>query len=440
MAQLNLAERARRLLARNLWIRPAVASAFSIAMAAGAYVFGRSYDGRFDFDIDEPSLASLFTIFASSMLTVATFTVSAIVTAASSASNSTTPRAARLVLGDSKAQIVLSAFIAAFIYSILSILALKLLNYGNAGRFVLFTGLLAIVAFVLVSFINWVDHAMKLGRHDNIIDRLSEAALNLMRPEHVGTWGAVAYDGAAPAAALGIAAPCVGYVSELDLQGLQDIAEDFGGAVYLTVRPGDFVDARQPFAYLTPVSDAAREHEANVREAIDVGSTREFDTDVRFGLVNLAETADRALSAGINDPGTAIAVLGRQLQVITRWADVSAEGECNEVRFDRVYMPPLAADEIVRDCFTPIARDGAAAVEVGIRLQKTLAAVVRLNRPDMTRAALEMSETALTLAEATLVAEPHKARVRKAAEEVRRLAEAPDEGEQDLTAAAGVSF
>lgn len=440
MAQLSLAGRARRLLTRNLWIRPAIASLFSMAMAAGAYFFGRSYDGRFDLDIDEPALVSLFTIFASSMLTVATFTVSAIVTAASSASNSTTPRASRLVLGDSKAQIVLSAFIAAFIYSIISILALKVLHYGNAGRFVLFAGLLGIVAFVLVSFVNWVDHAMKLGRQDTTIERLSEAALNLMRPEHVGTWGAVAYDGAAPAAALGIAAPSVGYVSELDVERLQDIAEALGGAVYLTVRPGDFVDARQPFAYLTPVSDAAREREADVREAVDIASTREFDTDVRFGLVNLAETADRALSPGINDPGTAIAILGRQLEVITRWADVVSGDACSEVRHDRVYMPPLAADEIVRDCFTPIARDGAGAVEVGIRLQKTLAAVVRLNRPDMTRAALEMSETALALAEAALVAEPHKARVRKAAAEVRRLAEAPDEAEQDLTASAGVSF
>lgn len=440
MAQLNVLDRAKRLLARKLWIRPAIASGFSIAMAAGAYLFGRYHDGRSALDIDEPALVSLFTIFASSMLSVATFTVSAIVTAASSASNSTTPRAANLILGDRKAQMVLSAFIAAFIYSIISLLALKVLHYGNAGRFVLFAGLLMIVAFVLVSFINWVDHAVKLGRQSTTIDQLSEAALAMMKPEFIGAMGAVSYEGSVPAAALGVASPSVGYIHELDIERLQEIAEEHGIAIYLTVRPGDFVDARQPFAYLTPVSDAVRERTSDVAKAASITPTREYDTDVRFGLVNLAETADRALSPGINDPGTAIAILGRQLQVLTRWADVVVDEECHKVRFDRVYMPPLSADEIVRDCFTPIARDGAGAVEVGIRLQKTLAAVVRLGRPDMTAAALDMSKTALALAEQALITESHKERVRAAANEVERLAAARDECEQDRTAPAEVVF
>ena len=175
-------------------------------------------------------------------------------------------------------------------------------------------------------------------------------------------------------------------------------------------------------------------------EHIAVAEGRVHGQDVRFGLISLAETADRALSPGINDPGTAIVIMGRQLAVLTRWAEVSRKDRATKVRFDRVYVPPLTAQQLVRDCFIPIARDGAGAVEVGIRLQRTLAALVRLDRPDLTSAAVAMSDEALVLAEHALVAEAHKARVRAAAKEVQRLAMADSEAERNHAADEDVSF
>jgi len=200
------------------------------------------------------------------------------------------------------------------------------------------------------------------------------------------------------------------------------LARELDVAIYLTVRPGDFVDTTMPIAYVTPISDRVRANCEKVAEHVAVSEQREYGADVRFGLVNLAEPADRALSPGINDPGTAIAILGRQLAVMTRWAEVSQEVAARDIVFDHVFIPPLTAVELVRDCFTPIARDGAGMVEVAIRLQKTLAALVRLDVAELTEAAVAMSHEALELAERALVAEAHKIRVRDAAKKVHRLA------------------
>ena len=79
-------------------------------------------------------------------------------------------------------------------------------------------------------------------------------------------------------------------------------------------------------------------------------------------------------------------------------------------------------------------------MEVGIRLQRTLAALVRLDRADLTSAAVAMSDEALVLAEHALVAEAHKARVRAAAKEVQRLAMADSEAERNHAADEDVSF
>lgn len=417
-----------------------MASVGSVVLAATALWFGRLYKGPLPIELSHDALKDLLSIFASSMLAVATFSVSAVVTAVSSVSNSTTPRASRLVLADATTQNVLSSFIAAFIYSMIAILALEAFPFDNVGRFIMFVGLAVIVTWVLIAFVRWIDHVTKLGRVETGIEKITEAANESMTAANVGAWGANVYGGAPPAAAAVVAANEVGYVSELNVPGLQKLAERLDVAIYLTVRPGDFVDTKTPIAYLSPVSERVRAGAGEVDEHIAVSESRVHGQDVRYGLVNLAETADRALSPAINDPGTAIAILGRQLAVLTRWADVTQQPAACEVLFDRIYVPPLKASELLRDCFTPIARDGAGAVEVMLRLQKTLAALVRLDRADLTAAAMEMSDVALAMSNEALVAPSHMEVVRSAAGEVHRLANARSEAERNHAADDGVSF
>ena len=404
-----------RRLKSKLWLRPALASLFSMSVAGFALWFGRSYDGRFDIEIDENSLVSLLTIFASSMLSVATFTVSAIVTAASSVSKSTTPRASQFVLSDSKAQLVLSAFIATFIYAIVGILSLRALHFGHAGRFVLFMGLIVIVTFVLIAFINWVDHAIKLGRQGTIISKLSEAALNTMTPEIVGTFGAHSWDGEIPNDCQALYPASYGYVVGVDVITLQQQAEKANVHIIVATRPGEVADRTTPIAYITPAQAADGNLLQLVENSIALDTKRHPEEDMRYNLLNLAETADRALSPSINDPGTAINIMNIQMQILARWAEIHSQGDCFNVVHDRISVLPITAEELVNDSFTPIARDGASIVEVGVRLQKILQALMRIGDEDLTEAAQNMSKTALELANKALISGEHRHRVSKAA-------------------------
>lgn len=405
----------RRQLNTKLWIRPALASFFSVAVAMFAWWFGRGYGGTFDLDIDEASLVALFGIFASSMLSVATFTVSAIVTAASSVANSTTHRAAQYVLGDSKAQLVLSAFIAAFIYSIVGILSLKALHYGHAGRFVLFIGLIFMVSFVLVAFINWVDHATKLGRQGTTISKLTTAALSSMTPEIVGNFGGHSWDKTVPEDSVAIYPRQYGYVIGMDIESLQAEAQAADVHIIIATRPGEFADKTVPIAYIQPAAAANQTVEEAIVMALVIEDKRHPEADMRYNLLNLAETADRALSPAVNDPGTAINIMNIQLQILARWAEIHREEACSTVTYERISVLPITSDELVKDSFTPIARDGAGIVEVGVRLQKVLQALARTGDIDLAEAAQQMSQTALELANAALIAPEHKQRVAQAA-------------------------
>lgn len=407
----------RRYLQQQLWFRPALASLFSLLMAAGALWFGRTYDGKFNLDIDEASLVALFSIFASSMLSVATFTVSAIVAAASSASNSTTARASRFILTDGTAQVVLSAFIAAFIYSISGILALKAFHYGHAGRFVLFAGLILVVIFVLVSFIRWVDHVMKLGRQSTTMAKLADAATGALDRNSVHAFGAKVWDGTVPSGAAPVHCVGFGYVVEVDVARLQELAEARDCHIMMTVRPGEFSDPTRAIAHVAPGRLLTPELSGSIAETVHLSPSRDATDDIRFTVVNLAETADRALSPAVNDPGTAIYVLNILLQILSRWAELQAE-DAPPITADRVAMPAVTARELVNDAFTPIARDGAGTVEVGVRLQKVLAALARLKHAELAEQAQAMSQTAVELADHALVAQAHKDAVRRAAADV----------------------
>jgi len=74
------------------------------------------------------------------------------------------------------------------------------------------------------------------------------------------------------------------------------------------------------------------------------------------------------------------------------------------------------------DGYAPIARDGAAMVEIQTRLQKAFAALAGLGDAAMRDAALTASTRAAALADAALTLEEDRARIRTVADRVKRAA------------------
>lgn len=100
--------------------------------------------------------------------------------------------------------------------------------------------------------------------------------------------------------------PRSGYLQQLDEEALADWAERHDTAIRLLVRPGDFVFPGACVAEMVPAVEGAGEA---IRAATALGPRRALSMDLEFAADQLAEVATRALSPGINDPFTAIAVL-----------------------------------------------------------------------------------------------------------------------------------
>jgi uncharacterized membrane protein len=117
----------------------------------------------------------------------------------------------------------------------------------------------------------------------------------------------------------------------------------------------------------------------------------------------LAEIASRALSPGINDPGTAIDVIGTLVRLFASWAEPDEKHDTRADEYDRVAIPGLALQDMFDDAFRPIARDGAATIEVVVRLQKAFEALTKTAGATMRDVAMQYARQALLRAEKALV-------------------------------------
>lgn len=400
----------------RLWVKPLAIGVLSIAVALAAKMADGTGLGRIVPLISSDLLDSLLSIMASSMLVIATFAVGSMVAAYSSASTTASPRTFTLIIADDISQRALSTFIGAFIFSIVGLISFKSQFFGAAGRFVLFLFTVAVFGLVILTFVHWIDRIARLGRLENTIDKVEVATAEALRRRRE----APALNGvpAAPGHIAGqpVFAPSVGYLQRIDAATLQSRAEDFGGRIKVAVLPGAFVAPDRVLAYITDAPHTQADLAfKQVADAFLIGRERMFDEDPRYGLVVLSQIADRALSPGVNDPGTAIDVIGILLRLFELWCSPPDVAHAPAVKYDRVEVPVLSARDMLDDAFTAIERDGCQAVEVALRLQKALSSLASLGDADMREAAVHHAQRAMALAENALALSEDIASVRAAA-------------------------
>lgn len=384
---------------RAIWFLPALFSVGAILALLLAAQIGPYLPTEVTTRLDLSVADRILSILASSMLAVAIFSLTTMVTAIQAAAQSATPRVRSLLVQDRSAQSAISVFLGTFLYSLLGLIGLSLGIYDEAGRAVLFAVTLMVIGAVVVTLIRWIEQLSRIGGIAETIERAETAARSAFaslaaNPLH-GGW--VRND--LPERSIAVLADRIGHVQYIDGARLGMLAETAEVDVHIAARPGAYVDRTRPLAFVFGEASAATVEA--IRGGFVVGRERVFDSDPQFGLMVLSEIASRALSPAVNDPGTAIDVVA----TLTRVLDDCAEGLIlaePEVVYPRLSVGAIDVEALIRDAFAAIARDGAGIVEVQLRLQQSLAALAATNRGLFARPASRMSREALLRARAAM--------------------------------------
>lgn len=387
-------------LAGKLWFRPLVFCLLSIGGALIAHLADRSFLVDLVPEIKKSSLEDLLTTISASMLVIAIFAVGSMLSAFSAASSTATPRSFELIVSDDVSQNALSTYIGAFIFSIVASVALKNGFYGKAGHFTLFVFTLVVFAGVILTFLRWVERISKLGRLDHTIRRVEEATARAFREKlNNPLMGGLPVSVHAERETPVFGSP-IGYVQHIRMDALQKLAEELDLRITLNAMPGSFVAPDRPLLYVHPeVRTLSDRHKEAFNKAFVIEKTRSFHNDPRFGLIALSEIASRALSPGINDPGTAIAIIGSHVRLFCLWLEEDAPRGTKNETYNRVEVPEISIADAFEDAFRPIARDGADSIEVMLRLQKAYRTISHIGTSQIKSLAFAYSENAYERAE-----------------------------------------
>lgn len=397
---------------RRMWVRATIYCALAIVTAlVGALVktwIPESLAGRIGAD----SVGNLLGILAASMLAVSTFSLSTMVSAYGSASTNATPRAARLLIADSSAQGALATFIGAFLFSVVGLIALSTGIYGDSGRVVLFAATVLVIVLITLTLLRWIEQLSSFGRVGATINLVEDVTRRAVRryldDPHLGA----APSPGVPDDAVRIDTREIGYIEHVDIALLAELAAEHDGEIHVAALPGVFATPGRALVATRglPATEAVTRR---VRSAFTISDERSFEQDPRFGFVVLTEIGSRALSPGINDAGTAIDIIGTATRLLCEWARETPAEARAEIRHARVFVPAVTVDDVFGDVVVPIARDGAAVVEIAIRLQKGLAAIAACGNPDFAAAARHHAGLAMARAMAALDFEPDREVLRR---------------------------
>jgi uncharacterized membrane protein len=406
------------------WFRASLFSALGVGTALLALAVDQYIPDDLPARIGSDAVDNILGIIASSMLAVTTFSLTTMVSAYASATSNVTPRAIPLLVEDNTAQNALSIFIGSFIFSLVSIIALSTGAYGGKGRVVLFVMTILVILLILYALLRWIDHLTELGRVGQTSERVEKAAAKALRHHlkqpYLGC-SPLNANQEIPRSTRPVHSDAIGYVQHIDMQALTELSESRGSALYLHAVPGSFVEPTRP---LLSVVGLEEDCDSRIRQAFSIGGQRTFEHDPRFGISVLAEIASRALSPAVNDQGTAIDVIGRGVRVLCLLADHPCDPSPTDALHGRIYVPGLEINDLFDDFFTPIARDGAGMIEIGMRLQKALASLSRLGDARLKAAASRHARLALARADTAMTLDEDRLSLEQLAAQLKRSDEA----------------
>ncbi|MGR3546113.1 MAG: DUF2254 domain-containing protein [Roseovarius sp.] len=399
-------------LSRKLWLRVTLFALLAVLASATAILLDAQIPDSLKRRFSSDAVMPILTILASGMLAVSTFSLNVMVTAHNAAAGQTTPRVHAILLADTTTHTVLATFIGAFVYALSAIILFQTGFYPEGASILVLVFTVAVVFLVVVALLRWIHHLSDLGSMDATLFSIEQAARNsLIRDRNLPSLGArrLTDETVLPVEARPLCAPRTGYLQLIDMLAISEKLSTDQTRVYLYVRPGAYLVRGQTVGHATGLSDEER---SAICENLTIAATRSFEQDASYGLLVLSETASRALSPGINDPGTAIAVLCRQEKLLLDWAHATHTED--SPRFPRLFLPETSRAAIIDTAFASVARDGAGQIEVALRLQQVLARLASAPDEDLAQAAREMSQHAREYAEEALPLERDKTRLRAA--------------------------
>lgn len=257
---------------------------------------------------------SILSIFIGGLITLVVFTFTQLMSLFNQVANSYSPRLLPLFTGDRSLQFTMGFYLGTIVMTLIVLLSIR---SDEAGYVPNLSVLLCIISGVasLMIFVYFVTNISGKIRVDAIIERVYRQGVDAVKkertakgfseqslPEEVVNWPV-------------IPSPIDGFLGSVDYAKLSELAKTFNTRLYICTEKGEYIPKGLP---LLQCEDSLEEHQ--VQQLIEAVSpiAQKFGDWYLPPVRLLVDIALKAMSPGINDPGTAINVIERLTGLLNR--------------------------------------------------------------------------------------------------------------------------
>lgn len=231
----------------------------------------------------------------------------------------------------------------------------------------------AMVIHCLALFVYFIHKASQSVQVNSVTASLHQAtshSLSRMKARHqAARFARLPQVKPATSAHVVIASNKTGTIQRADFEKLAELAVQKDAVLYLNVSLGDFVLEGYPLLHVAAADEPDEAWIEEVLSQIVHGQAESIVDSHVHGLTQLMEIAVKALSPGVNDPGTAQLCIHQLTDLLRQRLDFTP---CNAVLDEqdmlRVTWPTEDFDTLLYRIFTPIMHYGQKDVSIGLSL------------------------------------------------------------------------
>lgn len=254
---------------------------------------------------DTETARSLLTTFVAGLISIMVFSFSLVMILLNQASSNFSPRVLPGLISNRRHQIVLGIYNASLLYSIFTLVAIE--PNGNEYQIPGFSVLLAIVSmtFCLGAFIYFIHSISQEIQVNNIMERIFKTAENRLRNlitseseqdntitfPNTSSWNV-------------IKSQTSGYFQDININSIRDIAKEASIKFEVVPVKGTYVlEGLQIFKCDKDLDDELLK---KCLQAFHFSKSELIEDNYILAFKQITEIAVKAMSPGINDPGTAV--------------------------------------------------------------------------------------------------------------------------------------
>jgi uncharacterized membrane protein len=382
--------RLRQYLAGSLWVLPLIGAVLGVVLGSVDVIVDRTIHLPTEFTYSASTASTVLSSIVGGAAALTGFVVTVAVLVVQMATGTFSARYMRLWYRDRVLKALLALLVGALSFSFTLLRHVEDKFVPNLGTSI--AGLLLLLALMLfVIFLDRVLHRLRPVAVAALVSEYLERDFEhliatLTAPEIF--WGRPGETGGTPQ----LVARCTrrGAIQAIDVRGLGAWALSHDRLVIVRHAVGDFVPAHAVLVEVFGDGPDDPGEEDRLRRMVVLGAERTIEQDPAFAVRILVDIADKALSAAINDPTTAVQVInyiGESLRMIGT-ADISESRFSGGTAGRRgVVIPVRGWEDYLALATTEIREYGGSSIQVMRRMRAMLEELLE-EVPELRRAAV----------------------------------------------------